>query len=180
MQCNGALAGKAQSFVFGFFLCILTAISAGCGDNIDPTPRTIADHIRSDIRFASLEGLLGQAELMDALDGPGPYTLFAPTDDAFDALLVDPAVPSRDWLALPKLAELVRYHLHAGEISATDLERVTALATLEGPEIHVRLTLDGVVLNDGIKIQSEPIEARMPRPVSKLPRYRLASVTSPA
>lgn len=141
-----------------FWIVLIALCSAACGDNFAPAPSTIGEHLRADKRFTSLTGLLEQAELMAPLDAPGTQTLFAPTDNAFAALLVDPAVASRKWRELPKLGELLRYHLHDGTIAEAELERVTALTTLEGPEIHVRLTLDGLELND-VVFSGEVIEA---------------------
>ena len=136
---------------------VLGAI-AGCGDD-DAAPRTIADHVRADDRFSSLEDTLREAELLATLDGTGPFTLFAPTDDAVDALLLDRSIEPSELLTLPQLAELLRYHIHDGELTITELERLTAITTMEGPEVHVRFGLDGVLLNDGVAIVSQPIVA---------------------
>lgn len=68
--------------------------------------------------FETLTALLGAAGLADALDGPGPFTVFAPTDDAFDAL--PPELTNA--LLQPEnadvLANVLKYHVVAGEVPA--------------------------------------------------------------
>ena len=129
---------------------VLTAVIFGCGNAGDP--KTIGEFVRADDRFARLEDLLEEADLLETLDGEGPFTLFAATDDAFDALF------ARRTLAFaPQLAELAGYHVLEGQITTADLERVTALAPMDGPEIHVRRMIDGITLNDGVRLVAEPI-----------------------
>jgi|GEM_PF-6531680 len=136
------------SAVFG-----LLAIGA-CGDDGggQAEPKTIADYVRIDDRLSSLKERLELTEQLAALDGPGPFTLFAPRNDAFAPL----TTPLND-SAAAQLTELLSYHIHDGERSASQLERTTALTTQFGPEVHVRFGLDGILLNDGVKLVGEEI-----------------------
>lgn len=119
---------------------------AGCGDNIAPID-TIADHVRSDVSLSSLESALQDAELLDTLDGPGPYTLFAFRNGDFDLNAI--SAEERD--------QLVSYHIHEGGVSEEQLKKRMALSTLEGGDIHVRYGLDGILLNDGTKVVDQPV-----------------------
>ena len=134
---------------------------AACGDNGegDSDPRTIGDHVRVDDRFTFLEEALRSDDQLEALDADGPLTLFAATDAAFEALLVDQSISRDELFELAKLGDFLRYHVHNGAISVAELERVTAITTTAGIEIHVRFGLDGVRLNNGVRIVSEPIIA---------------------
>jgi choice-of-anchor B domain-containing protein len=120
----------------------------GCGDNMEPLS-TIGDHVRANSQFSSLESALRDTDLLETLDGPGPYTLFAFTNGEFD--------PSE--LPSDRLRELAQYHIHEGALGLEELKRVTAASTLEGTEIHVRNGLDGILLNDGSVVGSTPIIA---------------------
>ncbi len=97
---------------------------------------------------------MAEAELLAHLDEEGPFTVFAPTDSA---LRESPL--TADLLSLEELESFLNYHVHEGELSTAELERVTAITTIDGPEIHVRFTLDGLELNDGVTLGSEMIEA---------------------
>jgi choice-of-anchor B domain-containing protein len=123
---------------------------AGCGG--DDEPSTIADHVRGDSRFSNLEGTLAAAEALATLDGDGPFTLFAATDDAFELLFDAYGTDADSLLMVPQLDEFARYHIHEGELTTSQLERLTAITSLSGQEIHVRYGLDGIELNDGATI----------------------------
>ncbi|MBP0632732.1 fasciclin domain-containing protein [Cupriavidus sp. AcVe19-1a] len=65
----------------------LVALLAACGGGDDNDPGTITEVAKSDTRLSILGEAVTAAELADTLSGPGPYTVFAPTNDAFAALL---------------------------------------------------------------------------------------------
>ncbi len=117
-----------------------------CGDNKAPL-RTIADHVKAEPSFSSLESALKDADLLATLDEPGPYTLFAFRNGSFDPADLEPTASS----------QLVSYHIHQGSLDAADLEKRTAITTLNGTEIHVRFGLDGILLNDGVQVTDESI-----------------------
>ena len=125
---------------------LLLVATLGCGDNIAPI-NTIADHVRSEPSLSSLEEALIDAELLDTLDGPGPYTLFAFRDEAYDLNTI-----SRE-----ERGQLVSYHIHEGGVDEAQLKRRTALSTIEGGDIHVRYGLDGILLNDGNLVLDESV-----------------------
>lgn len=87
--------------------------------------------------FETLVAAAGAAELVDALRGDGPLTVFAPTDDAF-AALPDGLVAA---LLLPenqgKLQELLLYHVVAGRVLSGDLNYYQRVPTLQGDEVRV-------------------------------------------
>ncbi|MBL4636149.1 MAG: choice-of-anchor B family protein [Kofleriaceae bacterium] len=121
---------------------------SACGDN-QSDPSTIADYVRQDSRFSSLEKTLRDADSLKVLDGPGPFTLFAIRDENFPEQLLTPE----------KLAEFADYHIHQGELSVEGMKRLTAISTLAGSEIHVRYGHGGVLLNDGVLVGGETIDA---------------------
>ena len=109
-------------------------------------PGTIVDVAAANEDFETLVAAVTAADLVETLSGDGPFTVFAPTDEAFEAL---PA-GLLDALLLPEnkdaLTSILTYHVVAGEVMAAD---VTAgdVATVEGSTIAVT-TDDGVMVND--------------------------------
>ena len=108
---------------------------------------TIVDVAVANGSFNTLVAAVTAAGLVETLSSPGPFTVFAPTDDAF-AALPEALVPC---LLLPEnvdaLTAILTYHVVSGAVMSTDLTD-GPVATVQGEEITVDLT-DGVVLNDG-------------------------------
>jgi len=100
--------------------------------------------------FTTLVAALGAADLVQALSGDGPFTVFAPTDDAFAAL---PAalVPC---LLLPEnkeaLTSILTYHVANGDVASSDLTDGQVIPTLlDGQDVTVKIMGDGtVMIND--------------------------------
>lgn len=89
--------------------------------------------------FTQLAGALTDAELVTALKGDGPFTVFAPTDDAFDDLA---AVPTGD-----DLKDVLLYHVVSGAVGSGDLEAGAVPTLLEGKSVNVSLS-GGVKIDD--------------------------------
>jgi transforming growth factor-beta-induced protein len=89
--------------------------------------------------FESLAGALTAADLVTTLKGEGPFTVFAPTDDAFDEL---DAVPSGD-----ALKDVLLYHVVSGAVGSGDLAAGEVSTLLEGKDLTVALA-GGVKIND--------------------------------
>ena len=96
--------------------------------------------------FSILVAALQKAELVDALQGEGPFTVFAPTNAAFEKLLAQLNVTAEDLLNQPQLADVLLYHVVSGNVLSTDLQNGMTAATLGGQTITVDLT-DGVKIN---------------------------------
>ena len=107
---------------------------------------------------------LEEAELIAALEGEGPFTVFAPTNDAFAALLLELEITKQELLELDGLSEILLYHVIALEISSTDL--LTELA--DGPVVantlltgvSVVITLDaGIIYVNGFEVLTADVLA---------------------
>jgi uncharacterized surface protein with fasciclin (FAS1) repeats len=91
------------------------------------------------------------AKLVTALRGDGPFTVFAPTDEAFAKLLADLGITAEELLANPDLAKILLYHVLAGEYDSADVvgwDGGNTPATLQGGTISVDVVNDVVVLNE--------------------------------
>lgn len=112
-----------------------------------PIPKApdIVDTLAAAGPFATLTRALQVAGLVDALRGPGPFTLFAPTDGAFgkltpgalDGLLKDPA----------RLKLVLLYHVVAGALASTDVMAAPSMKTVEGDAVTLNMGPAGVTLN---------------------------------
>lgn len=120
------------------------AASAATADNI-------VEIAAADDRFSTLVAAVTAAGLAETLSGPGPFTVFAPLNDAFAAL---PA-GTVETLLKPEmkgdLTNVLLYHVVSGNVMAGDIAMgTTGVGTaLEGAEICVTKSGDGVMLDDG-------------------------------
>ncbi len=137
-------------------VAVLGLVMAACGDDDDAssTPELTATTLpsttastaaaaTSDIvdtavaagNFTTLATALEAAGLIETLKGEGPFTVFAPTDEAFakvpqatlDALLADPEA----------LAAVLTYHVVAGELDAAAVTAVDSLTTVQGSDVEI-------------------------------------------
>ncbi|MGB8314736.1 MAG: fasciclin domain-containing protein [Aestuariivirga sp.] len=108
--------------------------------------------------FKTLAAALQAAGLVDTLKGAGPFTVFAPTDEAFAKL---PAGTVEDLLKpenKAKLVSILTYHVVAGKVMAADVAgKKTMAKSVEGSEIEVN-GMDGVMV-DGAKVVTADIAA---------------------
>jgi transforming growth factor-beta-induced protein len=107
---------------------------------------SIVDIAVEDGRFETLVAALQAADLTETLAGDGPFTVFAPTDDAF-ALLPEGTVEAL--LAdIPQLTNILLYHVVSGEVLAADVVQLESAETLLGESVVIALDGDAVMLNE--------------------------------
>ncbi len=107
--------------------------------------------------FNTLVAAVQAAGLVETLKGPGPFTVFAPTDAAFAAL---PAGTVENLLKPENKAQLVAvltYHVIAGKVMSTDLSDGMKAATVQGSEVTITTT--GGVKVDAANVTTADIEA---------------------
>jgi len=85
---------------------------------------------------------LTKAGLVDTLSGTGPFTVFAPTDDAFTAALAALKITQADLLARKDLADILKYHVLSGKVMSSDLKASQTPTTLQGLKVIVTKTGD--------------------------------------
>ncbi len=105
--------------------------------------------------FNTLVAAVKAAGLVDTLKSPGPFTVFAPTDEAFaklpagtvDSLLKDPE----------KLKKILTYHVVAGKVMAADVVKLKSAKTVEGETARI-MAKGGKVMVDGATVVKTDIE----------------------
>ena len=96
---------------------------------------TIVDIAVETEGFGTLVAAVKAAGLVDALNGPGPFTVFAPTDEAFAQLpagTIDTLLQN-----IPQLTRILTYHVAAGRLTKADLVGVDSVMSLEGTPIPI-------------------------------------------
>ena len=111
--------------------------------------KTIVDIAVEDGRFGTLVTALQAAGLVETLSGDGPFTVFAPTDDAFAAL--PDGVVAGLLEDIPALTDVLTYHVISGSVLAEQVVGLTSATTLQGEDVTIAVN-DGSVMIDGAKV----------------------------
>jgi uncharacterized surface protein with fasciclin (FAS1) repeats len=106
----------------------------------------IVEIAAGDERFETLVAAVTAADLAETLQGEGPFTVFAPTDDAF-AQLPEGTVEGllND---IPALTDILLYHVVSGEVMAADVVNLTSADTALGKPLNISVEGDKVMIND--------------------------------
>ena len=106
--------------------------------------------------FNTLAAALQAANLVETLQGEGPYTVFAPTDEAFAKL------PEGTVEALLKdkeaLTQILLYHVVSGKVTSGEVVKLESAKTIEGQEVMIKVSEGSVYINDS-KVTSADVMA---------------------
>ena len=123
---------------------------------VAPVSKSIVDIAVEDGRFTTLVTALQAAELDTVLAGEGPFTVFAPTDDAFGKL---PEGTVEGLLAdIPGLTDVLLYHVVSGNVQAKDVLNLDSADTLQGSSFAISV-MDGKVMVNESEVIITDIEA---------------------
>ena len=145
-----------------FLASSLLAVGACSDDATTPTtttqPESISAIVAASSDFSTLGAALEAADLTTTLAGPGPFTVFAPTDAAFAAL---PAGTVEALLNdIPTLTAILKYHVVSGEVDAATVVGLTSAMTLNGAEIDIAVNDAGkVILNGTVMVTTTDLAA---------------------
>ncbi len=106
--------------------------------------------------FKTLAAALGAAGLVSTLQGPGPFTVFAPSDAAFAKLPAGTVEALVKPEAKAKLTGILTYHVVAGKVMAADVVKLTSAKTVEGQSVTV-VVKDGKVHIDNATVVTADI-----------------------
>lgn len=134
-------------------LALIAVTVAGCATV--PAPASVADVIAKNPSLSTFNGLITQAGLTTTLQGAGPFTVFAPNNEAFKSV---PAKTMDDLAKHPeKLKNLLTFHIIAGKLAANDVKN-SSLKSLNGD--HVALSRAGsFVTVEEAMVQQADIQA---------------------
>ncbi|MDB5871306.1 MAG: hypothetical protein JWQ07_748 [Ramlibacter sp.] len=138
-----------------FALVPLAALVAACATQQVAAPVSVADTIARDPQLSTLNGLVQQAGMADTLKAAGPYTMFAPTNDAFKAV---PAKTMDELAHDPaRLKDVLSYHVLTGKVMAADVKNSNA-KTAQGTDVALSKAGDFVTVEDAM-VQTADITA---------------------
>ena len=146
-----------KSFVTALAVALLGAMTLGAVASSAAGPHKSAKNIVQTAvaagSFKTLVSLVKQAGLAGALSGPGPLTVFAPTDAAFAN------VPKATLAALAKdkskLKAVLLYHVVSGKLTAAQVVKQKSLTTLEGGTVSIRTRAGNVYVNRARVVEAD-------------------------
>ena len=137
------------------------SVVAACGGDDDPA--NPLDVVQADSRFTVLREAVAAAELAPALSGSTPITLFAPTDDAFAALLTELGLSKTQLLAnKPLLTQVLTYHVLSSQVIRAAVPPGKAITTVQGGIFKVDAAGAGLVITDGRNRKSNITSTDLP------------------
>ena len=146
-------------WITGIFSVLLLAFVTGCGGG-DDHPGNVVQVAQSDSRFSILVEAVQAAGLTDTLTAPGPYTVFAPTNDAFSALLGELGVTKDQLLAnKPLLTAVLKYHVVAGQVPSSAVPLGKAINPVGGGFFKIDKVGASLVITDGRSRTSKIVQA---------------------
>lgn len=135
---------------------LLATVGLTVAQNTMTKDKTIAEVVSSDPNFSTLLTAVKAAGLVETLSGKGPFTVFAPTNEAFakiakadlEALLKDKAA----------LTKVLTYHVVAGKVMSGDVVKLKEAKTVQGQNIAIEVKGGAVMLNTKSKVAKVDIE----------------------
>ena len=119
--------------------------------------KNIIENVSNADNLTTLVAAVQAADLVETLSGPGPFTVFGPNNDAFDAL---PA-GTLDTLLLPenkdRLTDILTYHVVPGIYTTDDLTDGQTLTTVNGQTLDVTKSASGMVMVNGVSIETPDV-----------------------
>lgn len=142
-----------RNFGLGMLVSLVAAVPclADCGT----CDKTIVEVAVGSDDFETLVAAVKAADLVETLSGKGPFTVFAPTDDAFDKLpkgtleeLVKPENKA-------KLTAILTYHVVAGKVMAADVVKLKSAKTVQGQKVRIRVKDGKVMVNNANVVKTD-------------------------
>jgi uncharacterized surface protein with fasciclin (FAS1) repeats len=139
-------------------LALVSVSSARAGDSC-PTakerPKDIVDTAVAAGSFKTLAAALQAGGLVETLKGKGPFTVFAPTDEAFQKLPKGTVENLLKPENKEKLIKVLAYHVVAGKVMAADVVKLSKAKTVEGAEVAIAVKYGKVKVDDANVVKTD-------------------------
>lgn len=136
----------------------IVTLMLSAGTQAQQGNKDIVDTAMAAGSFNTLAKALQAADLVDTLRGQGPFTVFAPTDDAFAKL---PAATLNDLLKpenKKKLQRILTYHVVPGRVTSSDVVKLSTAKAVSGDAIDIKAS-GGTVIVDGARVVKTDVQA---------------------
>ncbi len=147
--------GLLALFLTGVSIALFGCGNSGCKTKWSWGKKDIVDTAVAADDFNTLVAAVQAAGLVETLKGEGPFTVFAPTDDAFAKL---PAGTLDDLLKpenKQKLASILTYHVVAGKVMAADVVNLSSAKTVNGQSLSIKVHGDTVMVDNATVIKTD-------------------------
>jgi transforming growth factor-beta-induced protein len=156
---------KKQTLIFGLVALMGLFILTGCEEKEDEmkpvSEMSIAEYASSDSNFSILVSALAKADLVGVLSGSGNFTVFAPTNDAFNALFSDLGISGIDDLSKETLTPILKYHVLGTEAKSSMITSgyYNTLSPAQGSYISLKVDVSsGVKLNKTANVTKADVD----------------------
>lgn len=147
----------ATSIFFGIFALVSPALADHHGDK-KAAKKDIVDTAVAAGSFKTLATALGAAELVEALKGDGPFTVFAPTDEAFAKLPKETLASLLKPENKSKLVDILTYHVVSGKVMAKTAVTLDKATALNKKDIALAVKGESLTLNGTAKVVTADIK----------------------
>lgn len=140
-------------------LVMTIGLSAAFAKSPAKATKSIVEIAVSNDDFSILVEALSKAELVDALSAEGPFTVFAPTNDAFESLFNDLGVDGISDLTKDQLTPILLYHVVSGNVMAENVKSGDVPTLNKDAELMVKASSEGVMINKKSNVVTTDIAA---------------------
>ena len=137
------------------FALILSVLASAVPASAGPAQKDIVDTAVAAGNFNTLATALQAAGLADALKGNGPFTVFAPTDEAFGKLPPGTVESLLKPENKEKLKAILLYHVVSGDVTAAQVAQLTSAKTINGQNLKLKVDDGTVMVNDAKVVKAD-------------------------
>lgn len=135
---------------------VFTAVGQNCSAATqDDQPKTIVETAQGAGQFGTLVAAVQAAGLAETLQGDGPFTVFAPTDEAFAKLPAGTVETLLKPENKEKLVSILTYHVVAGKVMASQVVNLDSAETVNGQSVSIKVVDGTVMLNDANVVKTD-------------------------
>ncbi len=153
LNLSTIITAHLRFFALSGAAALLALSLAGCGSMASaPAPKSLADTLAADATLSTLSKLVTQAGLSDTLKSTGPFTVFAPSNEAFSAV---PAKTMSELASDPaRLKAVLTYHVLAGKVMAADVQQGPA-KSVQGANLALAKAGSFVTVEDAMVTKAD-------------------------
>ncbi len=145
----------ARMLSLAVVVSLMSLATVFAADTCKDKPKDIVDTAVSAGSFKTLAAALTAADLVDTLKGDGPFTVFAPTDEAFAKLpegtVADLLKPENK----EELAGILTYHVVSGKVMAADVVKLKEAKTVQGSMVKIKVKGEMVMVNKAKVVKTD-------------------------
>ena len=151
------LIAKTSRLLAGLSLVAFSAAFVGCDSDSDDSLGSIYE-VAADNGFTTLLAAVDAAGLKSTLESDGPFTVFAPTDDAFAALPAGTVEALLQPENIDALTDILTYHVVSGRVNSSQVVNLESATTLQGQSVNIEV-IEGSVFINGARVSVVDVEA---------------------